>query len=731
MTSERVLGIDLGTTNSAVGLADGTRVRVLADAEGNRLVPSVVSFHPQGDVLVGYPARERRLIDAKNTIYSVKRLIGRPFDSEEVARARSRFAFDIVEGPNHGVAVCARGQTFSLPEISAFVLREVRQIAEQAIGEECSRAVITVPANFNELQRAATKAAGKVAGLEVLRILNEPTAAALAYGYGQGGAGARRERLAIYDFGGGTFDVTLLELTDGIFEVIGTAGDTFLGGDDVDLLVAEEMANAFLAHHRFDPRADPQAFERLTAAAEWSKCQLTTEPEVHVRIEELAHGAGGQSLDLTFSLSRAALENLARPLIERTLIVCDAAFKTAGITATQLDGVILVGGSTRMPLVRSMVKHYFGLEPRVSIDPDLVVAQGAALQGYVLRADRGSLPPSKPLARVALRKAALAEPERRARRHAIVEEIAAARPKQPAFAPRPPPPPLPRPAPPSPSAPPASTRSVPPPLRAPRPLAQAPAVAPPPTAQAGPSVERAPIVAVGVAMGGAEDRAARGHDADAVAPPAYPTPLGPAGGAPAPLPLPTPLEPLPSLFDDVPSSAAPFGDAPALAPSLGARSSPPFAAPPVADAGEIVGRGGMMPLLLDVTPHTLGVETVGGYCEVIVRRNAAIPVEQTRVFTTASDGQSEVCVRIVQGESRRLEENELLGEVILGGLRSERRGQAQVAVTFVMDANGTLAVSARDIASGRVQSTRIQLVGDVSEAEIERMRERQSQALGA
>ncbi|MDQ3035045.1 MAG: Hsp70 family protein, partial [Myxococcota bacterium] len=427
-----VLGIDLGTTNSVVAVAEGARAQVLMDPEGNRLIPSVVSFHPAGDVLVGYPARERRLLDAKNTVYSIKRLIGRSFLSPEVQRAQERFPFVLGEAPNKGVLVQARGETYTLPEISAFVLREVRRIAEQALGSDCTRAVVTVPANFTELQRSATKAAGKIAGLEVLRILNEPTAAALAYGYGKGS----RERIAVYDMGGGTFDVTILELAGDVFEVMSTAGDTFLGGDDVDVMVAEKMADAFLAHHRFDPRQDPQAYERLRAAAEWSKCQLSGEDEVHLRVEELAYGDGGVSLDLTFGLSRQALDAMVHPLIARTFDVCEEAMKIAGIRPTQLDNVILVGGSTRMPIVRRMVAEYFGREPLGTIDPDLVVAQGAALQGWALRGTTASAPPPAALGKVALKRVTQTELQAVQRRAELRDEIAEQRPAGPAFAPR-------------------------------------------------------------------------------------------------------------------------------------------------------------------------------------------------------------------------------------------------------------------------------------------------------
>ena len=400
--SDVVVGIDLGTTNSVVSVADQKGVRVLSDAEGEPLIPSVVSFHPSGEILVGREARDRRLLDARNTVYSVKRLIGRPFRSEEVRRARERFPFELTEGPNGGVVVSARQETYSLSEISAFVLRRVRTLAEESLGLPCTRAVVTVPANFNELQRSATKAAGRVAGLDVLRILNEPTAAALAYGYGRGS----RERVAIFDLGGGTFDVTLLELAGEVFEVLATAGDTYLGGDDIDQLIAEQMGEAFLAHHRYDPRHDRQAFERLRSAAEWAKCQLSTESEVQLRVEELAYGADGLSLDLTFGLTRDTLEQMARPLLARAFDTCEEAMRVAGIRPTQIDNVILVGGSTRIPLVQSMVAEYFGRAPLSDIDPDLVVAQGAAIQARALATARAR----QAIGKVSLRRASAVPP---------------------------------------------------------------------------------------------------------------------------------------------------------------------------------------------------------------------------------------------------------------------------------------------------------------------------------
>ncbi|HOT13062.1 MAG TPA: Hsp70 family protein, partial [Polyangiaceae bacterium] len=309
-----VIGIDLGTTNTVVAAVRDGRAMALPTETGERLFPSVVSFHPNGSVLVGREAKRRRLQDAANTVYSTKRLIGRSYDSEEVRKARSRSAFVIQEGPGRGVLVEARGETYTLSEISAFVLKEAKRIAEST-GEVVDRAVITVPANFNDLQRAATKVAGHIAGLEVQRILNEPTAAALAYGYGKG----NQERIAVFDFGGGTFDVTLLDLAGSVFEVLATAGDTFLGGDDIDLAIAERMAERYLKTHRYDARADRQVFERLLASAEEIKIRLSASDVATVQLQEIAFGVGGKSLDMPFSMTRLELEQLAAPLVDRAL----------------------------------------------------------------------------------------------------------------------------------------------------------------------------------------------------------------------------------------------------------------------------------------------------------------------------------------------------------------------------------------------------------------------------
>ncbi len=633
MSTAPAVGIDLGTTNSVVAVAGSGSVEPLRSEEGEALVPSVVSFHPSGEVLVGRPARERRLLDARNTVYSVKRLLGRPFSSPQVQRARERFPFQLVEGPSGSVLVEVRAERYALSEVSAFLLRELRAFASRRLGDEVHRAVVTVPANFNELQRSATKAAARVAGLDVLRILNEPTAAALAYGYGRGS----RERIAVFDLGGGTFDVTILELAGEVFEVVATAGDTYLGGDDVDALLAERMAGAFLRHHRYDPRDDAQAFERLRVAAEWAKCQLSSRSEVQVRVEELAFGSDGLPLDLEFRLSREELERMAQPLIARAFDVCEDAMRVAGVRPTQLDNVVLVGGSTRMPLVRRMVADYFGKEPLSHIDPDLVVAYGAAIQARALSAVSRGEPARKgrkALGRITLRRMPAA-------------------------------PPRPSPAPPVPPLVPAVTQgagrqpSVPPDDR----WSERPPAAPPPVPPMPPPVTAQASVAAILGGGGVEPSAPQEEELQVD---------------------PRDLE----LVEEAP------------------------AAPDV-------------PLLLDVTPLTLGIETVGGYCEAVIPRNAAIPASETKVFSTAADGQTEVRVQISQGESRRLEENQLLGEIELSGLPPAARGKVQVEVTFLIGADGTLDVQARDRVTGQRRSVRVDLLGGLSdETEIERMRER-------
>ena len=810
--SDLVLGIDLGTTNSVVAVADGGQVRVLSDEAGSRLIPSVVSFHPDGRILVGEEARERRLVDAHNTVYSIKRLIGRPYKSAEVAEAQKRFAFRLKESANGGIMVAVRDEAYTLTEISAFVLREVKRIAEKAIGSPVGRAVITVPAAFNELQRSATKAAGRVAGLDVLRIVNEPTAAALAYGFGKD----RPERLAVFDLGGGTFDLTLLELENDVFEVVATAGDPFLGGDDVDLLLADRMCESFLAQYRWDPRSDEQVFERVRAAAEWAKCQLSAQDRVELTIEELAHGSKGESLDLRFATTRAEFEPPARSILERAYPVCERALADAGMKASDVDNVILVGGSTRMPLVRELVKKFFGRPPLADIDPDLVVAQGAAIHGYAIAGPKkaGGAPAKIPAPTRSVEELKAAQAKRKALR--------AEGPKQPAFAP---------------------TAQIDAPFQAPAPAKKAPpAKAAPPKPAAGlpsppfsldslpdlpPAVDRISSIPPGPAM--RLPKGIGGLSVPGAPRPTAPKPAGPAkadaqnrslildlddafappapatveieldeeieeldelirieSSRPAPPPVAPPAIPRAALRPaGVPSASSiaidpeyahevevalshehdttsgfeepelSFGepelafDEPELSvgdedeglpglPSIEAHA-PAAARPAVAVASVVAVEkpapvvempARPAPILMDVTPHSLGVETVGQYCQHLLRRNVPIPAEHSRVFSTAGDNQTSVVVRICQGESRIMGENQLLGEVELDGLRPATRGKVRVEVTFALDASGILEVRARDVDTKMEQRTRIHLLGGADEAEIEAMRLRQQARLG-
>ncbi len=680
-----VVGIDLGTTNTVTACVRSGRVHVLADEQGRRLLPSVVSFHPSGEVLVGHRAKERRVVDAKNTVASVKRLIGRAWKSEEIDRARQRFAFEIKEGPGHGPLVVARSGEYTLPEISAFVLTRAKHIAERSLGERIERAVITVPANFNELQRAATKVAGRVAGLEVLRIINEPTAAALAYGLGR----STKERIAVYDFGGGTFDCTLLDLSGNVFEVLATAGDSFLGGDDLDVAIAERMAEAFLHTHRYDPRTDPQAFERLRAAAETVKMDLSANPQTRIKLREVAFGTGGAHLDLEFGMTRDELDMLATPLVERTFAVCQEALSVARLSVSEFDKVILVGGSTRIPLVRRRVEQFFGTAPLDRINADEVVAIGAAIQAAALTevARRRSIPPA-PVP--GTRKSFATEPddEEVTAAHRLPARIAelekmrpptATSPEIPARRSARPPPMTGAPPEKGPAAPPPSI----PPLTATLPL---------PTATPGPSISTLGLPIV-TPLG---SPAAPGGSAQPLA--------GGKGRPPMPAsPNPADTIPRPVSYQDILRSTVPPGTA-TPAPAI------------------------QTPVLVDVTPRALVVETVGGWCDVVVQRNAKIPCERTRAFTTSSDMQTVVRVRVAQGEEAVFEKNTFLGQVELVGLRAAPRGEVTIRARFEVDESGTLKVFATDVQTGREAHALLQLIGIAEGRTVEAMQQRHAAA---
>jgi molecular chaperone DnaK len=638
------VGIDLGTTNTVVAAVRDEVVTTLADSRRERIFPSVVSFHPSGSVLVGRNALERRLIDAPNTIYSIKRLIGRPWDSPEVQQARKQLPFELREGPKAGTVVVARGEELTLPEISAFVLRHAKVVAEAALGEPVDRAVITVPANFNDLQRAATKTAGGLAGLDVMRILNEPTAAALAYGQDQA-----RERIAVFDLGGGTFDVSLLDLADNVFEVLATAGDSALGGDDIDVIIAERMVEDLLAKHRFDARTMPSGFARLRILGEQMKCALSSSEEFQLEVDDLVPGHRGTSVKWRFRMTRPELEWAALVIVERTLTVCQRALEAAGLVPSQLDRIILVGGATRMPMVARKVEQFFGRAPIVRVNPDEVVALGAAIQADLLdRSPKRSQPPA-------------ANPR-------IAEQsFASARP------------------------------STPPSFEVP----DLPIIQPRPSSIPRSKSERTSDPPIELDL---DD-----------------TMLGPAFGLPVLPPLPA----LPSRRPPPSRSAPP--------PARSASPPPPIPAtrglhkPATSTSIRRGGKKKKGPLLIDVTPLSLSVETAGGFCDILIDANMPIPCDRTRSFGTAKDGQTSVHLRVAQGESKRFADNTLLGELELSGLRAAPRGAIEIAVTFEIDANGMLKVRARDTRTGNETAARIQLVGaQVEAADLAAMRARQA-----
>jgi molecular chaperone DnaK len=377
---EIAIGIDLGTSNSCVAIRDGDTTKVLANAYGERTTASVVFFQQGGSISVGNAARAGLIHDPARTIASAKRLIGRFYGSEEVKKAQAICSYKIAEGDNHGVVIEVGDEQFTLPEISAMVLREMKTVAEAQLGQPVSKAVITVPAYFNDNQRQATKDAGRIAGLDVLRILNEPTAAALSYGFGRG----LRQKVAVWDLGGGTFDISILEIGDDVFEVLATCGDTFLGGDDFDDRVIDLLADEFQSKHNIRLRQDPFALEKLKVAAEGAKKALSTDDEVEIRIPDVIHGPDGRPLSIERTLAIDEYAKLVRDLIQRTFGVCDAALSQAGVIARDLDGVILVGGPTRLPLIRDAVTQYFQQEPKTDVDPDEVVAMGAAIHAASL-----------------------------------------------------------------------------------------------------------------------------------------------------------------------------------------------------------------------------------------------------------------------------------------------------------------------------------------------------------
>ncbi|MFC2821257.1 MAG: molecular chaperone DnaK [Sphaerochaeta sp.] len=508
----KIIGIDLGTTNSCVAVMEGSEPVVIANSEGQRTTPSVVGFTAKGDRLVGQPAKNQIVTNAENTVYSIKRFMGHKYS--EVPNELSMIPYKVISGPNGAVRISIRGTEYSPEEISASILQKMKKTAEDYLGEAVTEAVITVPAYFNDAQRQATKDAGKIAGLEVKRIVNEPTAAALAYGFGKDSS--KDEKIAVYDLGGGTFDISILELGDGVFEVKSTNGDTHLGGDNFDQRIIEWMVNSFKNETGIDLSKDKMALQRLKEAAEKAKIELSNATSSDINLPFISADATGPK-HLQMTLTRAAFEQMIDDLIERTKVPCQNALRDAGLSASDIDEVILVGGSTRVPKVQATVKALFGKEPHKGVNPDEVVAMGAAIQGGIL------------------------------------------------------------------------------------------------------------------------------------------------GGS----------------VKDV--------------------------------------------LLLDVTPLSLGIETLGGVTTRLIERNTTIPTRKSQVFSTAADGQTAVSIHVLQGEREMASQNRTLGTFDLVGIPAAPRGVPQIEVTFDIDANGIVHVSAKDLGTGKEQSIQIQSSSGLDESEIDRM----------
>jgi molecular chaperone DnaK len=694
--TDPIVGIDLGTSNTAVAYADATgTARVLADDDGVKIHPSVVSFHPNGGVVVGAAAKQRKVIDPKNTIYSVKRLIGRRFDAKEVDIARQRSPFAIEQGPNQQPLVVTRAGKYAVPEISAIVLDHARNVAASALDVEVNRAVVTVPASFNDAQRSATATAGAIANLSVVRVINEPTAAALAYGHTRG----LHEVIAVYDFGGGTFDITILRLEDQIFEVLGTSGDTFLGGDDLDERIVDRMVEKFLAENRVDLRTNEMAMMRLRAVAEQTKIELSRRMKASIRVDEIAYGANGKALDLQIEITRDEFVFQIGDIVDRTFPVCEEALRYAQLDTRAIDDIVLVGGTTKIPFVRDRVTQFFGKAPRTDVNPEEAVALGAALQAHALETALGARSPSSTVETM--------EPPPDF--DEVIDELTLEQPTRNPYGEE------------------TTTESA---KRTTAGYSEVMRAAEAPTRVGERPVTRGDHhdrLEARPPAGQAIGRITKPGAAPAVPPPKSPPPAVPAktmvGTASGPTKTAKPMEAVrppapPPTPPPVVPAAAPQAPTLMLEPSP-ASTAKGFAPPPPQTYPVM-----QSPIVIDVTPRGLGITTVAGFCEELIGRNSQVPCETRKIFVTGRDLQDTVRIVVVQGESRRLEANMVLGDLTLSELPRRPRGETSIEVTFHIDASGILQVRARDAHTGREQRASLDLAGAMPEAEVAASRER-------
>ncbi|MCG8424610.1 MAG: Hsp70 family protein [Proteobacteria bacterium] len=607
------IGIDLGTTNSVAAVATPTGVEFALDANGERIHPSVVAFPGQGGVLVGRPGREHLAVEGRYTVYSAKRLIGKSMRSPTVQLAVTGLPYRVDEGPNEQPMIVIRDQQYTIPEISAHILTHLRNAAQRQLGEEVREAVITVPANFTDAQRQATREAGRLAGLDVLRLINEPTAAALAYGYGR----ELDAVVAVYDFGGGTFDISLLEVRGQIFEVLATQGEVFLGGDDLDRALAEYLAEQTHRSRGIDLRHHPDALTRLVMAAEEIKCHLSREDIVEGTIDNLPAGSWETLINVPFRITREQFEDLVEGYVDQTIEVCRRTMVTAGLEYRDVNDVICVGGSTRVPLVRRRLSELFGRLPSLRISPDEVVAHGAAIQAGSLS---GRLTAGTGMATTSVLPAGQNSSRRSSRSRAAGGQ--------------------------------SSQQGM----------------------GSGVHTERSDL-AVGYSIG--DSRPARHAGEKSTGTTARIDPL------------------IASALDREAGTAST------------SRPATPGSIPVVQSDRAVPTR----PLLLDVTPAALSVALAGGYTDCILRRNAPIPIERTKMFTTARHNQRRVVIECCRGAETRFADNERLGTLVLDDLPPAPRGEIEIAVTFRVDADGILHVRAWDTRTGAEQRAQLNVLG--------------------